>query len=213
MTRGTSGSARYPTATCSRRSAPAARRSSPTTIDHFTEHGIRLASGSELPADIIVTATGLDLLAFGGIHADRRRAGGRSPEHARLQGDDAQRRAELRVRDRLHELVLDAEGRPCLRLPLPAARVHGRARIRHVRARTTTARRWRRVRCWTSAPATSSAPWTRLPRQGDRLPWSLAMSYRQDVQNLRRGAIEDPCLRFSRSPAATPGPLAAASAG
>ena len=46
----------------------------------------------------------------------------------------------------------------------------------------------------------------RLPRQGDRLPWSLAMSYRQDVQNLRRGAIEDPCLRFSRSPAATPGP-------
>jgi hypothetical protein len=39
------------------------------------------------------------------------------------------------------------------------------------------------------------------------------MSYRQDMQNLRRGAIEDPCLRFSRSPAPALEPLAATSAG
>jgi len=37
------------------------------TIDTFTERGIRLASGQELEADIIVTATGLNLLAFGGM--------------------------------------------------------------------------------------------------------------------------------------------------
>ena len=37
-------------------------------IDTFTEHGIRLASGAELAADIIVTATGLELLFLGGIH-------------------------------------------------------------------------------------------------------------------------------------------------
>ena len=36
-------------------------------IDTFTERGIRLRSGQELEADIIVTATGLNLLAFGGI--------------------------------------------------------------------------------------------------------------------------------------------------
>ncbi len=36
-------------------------------IDTFTEKGIRLESGRELEADIIVTATGLNLLAFGGI--------------------------------------------------------------------------------------------------------------------------------------------------
>ncbi len=36
-------------------------------IDTFTERGIRLQSGRELDADIIVTATGLNLLAFGGI--------------------------------------------------------------------------------------------------------------------------------------------------
>jgi cation diffusion facilitator CzcD-associated flavoprotein CzcO len=36
-------------------------------IDHFTRHGIWLASGQELRADVIVTATGLKLLALGGI--------------------------------------------------------------------------------------------------------------------------------------------------
>ena len=36
-------------------------------IVNFTQQGIRLKSGTELPADIIVTATGLNLLAWGGI--------------------------------------------------------------------------------------------------------------------------------------------------
>ncbi len=36
-------------------------------IDHFTEHGIKLQSGKELPADIIVTATGLKLQLVSGI--------------------------------------------------------------------------------------------------------------------------------------------------
>ncbi len=37
------------------------------TIERFTPTGIALTGGRELPADIIVAATGLDLLAFGGI--------------------------------------------------------------------------------------------------------------------------------------------------
>ena len=36
-------------------------------IDRFTATGIRLADGRELEADVVVTATGLNLLAFGGI--------------------------------------------------------------------------------------------------------------------------------------------------
>src|SRR3954471_7823380 len=36
-------------------------------IETFTESGIRLASGDELEADVIVTATGLNLLLFGGV--------------------------------------------------------------------------------------------------------------------------------------------------
>jgi monooxygenase len=36
-------------------------------IETFTKNGIRLRSGTELPADIIVTATGLNLVVMGGI--------------------------------------------------------------------------------------------------------------------------------------------------
>jgi monooxygenase len=36
-------------------------------IETFTERGLRLRSGGELEADIVVTATGLELLPFGGI--------------------------------------------------------------------------------------------------------------------------------------------------
>jgi monooxygenase len=36
-------------------------------IDTFTEKGVRLRSGAELDADIVVTATGLNLLPIGGI--------------------------------------------------------------------------------------------------------------------------------------------------
>ncbi|PMX56166.1 FAD-containing monooxygenase EthA, partial [Pseudomonas sp. FW305-33] len=36
-------------------------------IDTFTHDGIRLKDGSELPADIIVTATGLVLQVVGGL--------------------------------------------------------------------------------------------------------------------------------------------------
>jgi monooxygenase len=36
-------------------------------IDTFTENGIKLTSGAELEADVIVTATGLNLLAIGGM--------------------------------------------------------------------------------------------------------------------------------------------------
>src|SRR6185437_1374562 len=37
------------------------------TIDTFTEHGIRVSSGDEIPADIVVSATGFNLSLFGDI--------------------------------------------------------------------------------------------------------------------------------------------------
>lgn len=45
------------------------------TIERFTERGVKLTSGRELEADVVVTATGLKLLALGGIevHVDGRR--------------------------------------------------------------------------------------------------------------------------------------------
>jgi monooxygenase len=40
------------------------------TIERFTEKGLRLASGADLAADMIVTATGLNLLMLGGLTLD-----------------------------------------------------------------------------------------------------------------------------------------------
>ncbi|HXT90016.1 MAG TPA: NAD(P)/FAD-dependent oxidoreductase [Trebonia sp.] len=37
------------------------------TIDTFTEHGIRVSSGEEIPADIVVSATGFNLSLFGDV--------------------------------------------------------------------------------------------------------------------------------------------------
>ncbi len=41
------------------------------TIDRFTETGIKLTSGAELEADIIITATGLNMRLFGGAQVTR----------------------------------------------------------------------------------------------------------------------------------------------
>jgi len=37
------------------------------TIETFTEHGIKVSSGEEIPADIVVTATGFNLSVFGDV--------------------------------------------------------------------------------------------------------------------------------------------------
>ncbi len=37
------------------------------TIDSFTEHGIKVGSGEEIPADVVVTATGFNLSVFGDV--------------------------------------------------------------------------------------------------------------------------------------------------
>jgi cation diffusion facilitator CzcD-associated flavoprotein CzcO len=39
-------------------------------VERFTTRGIRLASGAELEADLIVTATGLNMLALGGLQLE-----------------------------------------------------------------------------------------------------------------------------------------------
>jgi monooxygenase len=49
-----------------------------------------------------------------------------------------------------------------------------------------------------------------LPKQGDRGPWQVAMSFYADRKNLIEGEVADPALRFSRSQAAAPAvPVAA----
>jgi len=78
-----------------------------------------------------------DRTAAAGVRRHRAHRGRPARAAARddgLQGHDAERRTELRVHHRLHERVLDPQGGPGERVRLPAAPVHGRPRLRHVRA-------------------------------------------------------------------------------
>jgi len=55
-------------------------------IEEFTAAGIRLASGAELEADVIITATGLNLLPLGGIELTIDGETVRIPEHVAYKG-------------------------------------------------------------------------------------------------------------------------------
>jgi hypothetical protein len=50
----------------------------------------------------------------------------------------------------------------------------------------------------------------RFPRQGDREPWVNPQNYARDRKMIRRGALEDGALRFTKAvsaPAAAPAPI------
>ena len=65
-TRGTSGCASPPTATCSRCCPTVAPQVVTGTIERFERDGIRLTTGELLEADVVVTATGLQMEIGGG---------------------------------------------------------------------------------------------------------------------------------------------------
>ena len=112
-------------------------------IERFTEKGLLLTSGEELEADIIVTATGLELLFLGGIAltVDGEAVDPAAPPD--LQGDDARGRPEHGHRHRVHQRLVDAQVRSHVRLRLPPAEPHARTRPDAVRA--AQPRRRRRV--------------------------------------------------------------------
>ena len=65
-------------------------------IETFTETGLRLTSGQEIDADIIVTATGLKVRLMGAVAIEVDGAPVDIATHDRLQGRDVQRRPESR---------------------------------------------------------------------------------------------------------------------
>ena len=62
---------------------------------------------------------------------------------------------------------------------------HGPHRPTHLRRRARTPP-WPSGPSWTWPPATSSAPSTSCPRQGDRAPWMFKQNYLVDVRTIRR---------------------------
>jgi cation diffusion facilitator CzcD-associated flavoprotein CzcO len=173
-------------------------------IKTFTERGIELASGEELQADIVVTATGLNLLALGGIELT---VDGRTvalPEtmayKAMMLSDVPNFAYAFGYTNSSWTLKVDIVCEHLCRLLGYMDERGYDTCMPHNDDPGVTA-----LPLLDFAAGYVQRSVHLFPRQGSRHPWSVAMSYAQDVRNLRHGAIEDPALHFSRR---VPAPVA-----
>ena len=169
------------------------------SIDTFTENGILLKSGNELTTDIIVTATGLNLLLLGGVEFfvdDRPVEFDRTFTYKGIMYSNV---------PNLASIFGYVNASWTLRADLMSeyiCRIINHLDKKDFRFCTP---RLRNEDC--NMPQRpfidgfSSGYLQRvmhlLPKQGDRQPWLNLQNYRQDKKNLRRGAIEDGVLTFN----------------
>lgn len=173
-------------------------------IDTFSENGIRLTSGETLEADIIVTATGLDLLVLGGVDFN---VDGRPVDFSRTYtykgvmcsgvpnmvstfgyiNASWTLRADLIARFFCRVVKhMDATG---VRQCTPTLRDEDES---------MPDRPW--VTGFSSGYIQRVMP--RLPRQGDREPWLNPQNYASDRKLFGEAEIDDGVLQFGRSVAA-----------
>ena len=108
------------------------------TIATFTETGVRLASGRRDRGRPRGDRHRAQRDAVRQHRPRRRRRAGQAPGDDGLPGADAVRGAELRLHHRLHQRVLDPEGRPGRGVRLSAARAPRRARLPRRSSRRAT---------------------------------------------------------------------------
>jgi monooxygenase len=170
-------------------------------VDTFTERGLRLASGAELEADVIVTATGLNLLALGGMQlvVDGREV--RLPETVGYKGmmlsDVPNMAVAMGYTNASWTLKCDLTCEYVCRL-LNHMDEHG----------------YRQVTPRFRDPSVQTQPFIDLkagyvqrsidqfPKQGTKAPWRLYQNYLRDVLLLHHGPLEDDALEFSAGAAA-----------
>jgi cation diffusion facilitator CzcD-associated flavoprotein CzcO len=181
-------------------------------IETFTETGVRLKSGGELAADIIVTATGLNMTVMGeaafsvdGAPVDF----GQTWTYKGMMFSGV---------PNLVSTFGYINASWTLRADLTCEYV---CRLLNHMDRTGAAQVTPRLRAGEeSMPA---RPWVddfsagymsremhRFPRQGDREPWINPQNYARDKKMIRRGALEDGALVFARTPprpAPAPAPM------
>jgi cation diffusion facilitator CzcD-associated flavoprotein CzcO len=168
-------------------------------VDTFTENGIRLASGAELAADIVVTATGLQLLPLGGAQLVVDGDEVRLPETMAYKGmmlsGVPNAAFTIGYTNASWTLKADLVSEFVCRL-LRYMDEHGYDECRPVNDDPTLG----------EAPLLDfSAGYVlrsvdQFPRAGSRPPWRLGMSYAHDVVTLRHGRIDDGTMRFTRLP-------------
>jgi monooxygenase len=163
------------------------------TIETFTETGLRLGSGAELDADIVVTATGLRLLAFGGIAL--------TVDGTEVKLKDTMTYRALMLADvpNFFFTIGYTNASWTLKADLVAEFVcRAVGRMRSTGQRVVLPRR---------DPTVAERPFMdfnpgyvlraldKLPRQGSRAPWRLRQNYLHDARSIRR-ALDDEELTF-----------------
>jgi cation diffusion facilitator CzcD-associated flavoprotein CzcO len=169
------------------------------TIDRFTESGIRLASGRELEADIVVTATGLALTAIGGIalHVD-----GRPVELSQALAYKAVMLSGVPnmiytfgYTNSSWTLKADLTARYTCRLFEYMDR-HGYAVATPERGPDIEPQPFIDLSSGYVQRASEL-----LPKQGSKAPWHVTQDYLRDLLTLRFGRIADGTLKFAQGPA------------
>lgn len=171
-------------------------------IDRFTPTGIRLTSGEELEADVIVPATGLDLLFMGGMD---------------VVVDDV----EVDPSERLTYKGMMVEGVPNLALAVGYVNASWTLRsdligeyvcrlLNHMRRSgqrqctpTPTDGQPDRVPLLGLTSGYIVRSQDRFPKQGDRNPWLVTQNYLTDYRLMRRSSVVDPEMVFSNPRVAT----------
>ncbi|MFZ0170252.1 MAG: NAD(P)/FAD-dependent oxidoreductase [Acidimicrobiales bacterium] len=180
------------------------------TIETFTERGLQLESGAELEADVIVTATGLNMLLMGGMTFS---VDGRQID---LSGTVGYKGIMFSGLPNLAATMGYTNASWTLKADLAAEYV---CRLLNYMDDNGY------LECVPRAPEAGSPtePFIdltsgyvlrsieSLPKQGSKAPWRLHQNYPRDVLLLRYGAVEDEALEFSRAPRAAadvvPAPL------
>jgi cation diffusion facilitator CzcD-associated flavoprotein CzcO len=167
-------------------------------VAEFTEDGVRMESGEEIPADVVVTATGLQLLAIGGMTLAV------DGERVELADTVAYKGAMLSGVPNFALTMGYTNASWTLKADLVAQYV----------CRVLSYMDAHDYQVVTPVPPDSderlplidlmSGYVTRglagLPKQGPRPPWRLYQNYPRDVFMLRRGRVDDDGVRFGRVP-------------
>jgi cation diffusion facilitator CzcD-associated flavoprotein CzcO len=169
------------------------------TIERFDATGIQLASGAHLDADVIVTATGLQVLAFGGIELVV------DGEPVDLAKTMAYKALMLSGVPNFVYTIGYTNASWTLKADLVSAyAVRLLAHMDQIGARSVVPVR---------EPDVEERPFMdlmsgyvlraleRMPRQGHRAPWRLKQNYLTDLRMIRHGRIEDGVLAFDAVPA------------
>jgi cation diffusion facilitator CzcD-associated flavoprotein CzcO len=168
-------------------------------IETFTETGLKLETGVELEADVVVTATGLNLIPLGGIQLAVDGRDVSLPETMGYKG------MMLSGVPNFAFAVGYTNASWTLKADLTCEYV---CRVlRHMDENG-----YGQVMPVNRDPSVEPEPFIdfnsgyvmraidKFPKQGSKEPWRLHQNYARDILKLRRGALEDGALEFKRVP-------------